>query len=87
MKNNLFSINRAADILQKDRQTLVRALRHTRPDGTERGQPRYLMPTILAALDAHQGRTHGDANDLERQFAELEARYDAVRAAPAGLRR
>jgi len=87
MKNNLFSINRAADIQQKDRQTLVRALRHTRPDGTERGQPRYLMPTILAALDAHQGRTHGDANDLERQFAELEARYDAVQAAPAGLRR
>jgi len=30
---NLFSINRAADLLEKDRATLVRALRHVPPDG------------------------------------------------------
>jgi hypothetical protein len=81
---NLFSINRAADVLQKDRQTLTRALRHVQPDGTERGQPRYSMPTILAALDAHQGRSNGAGNgDLERQFAELDAEYRRIQNAPA----
>jgi hypothetical protein len=48
--NNLFSINRAADLLERDRATLVRALRHVPPDGYERGQPRWLMPTIIDAL-------------------------------------
>ena len=48
--NNLFSINRAADLLERDRATLVRALRHVPPDGYERGQPRWRMPTIIDAL-------------------------------------
>src|SRR6516164_5736443 len=47
---NLFSINRAADLLERDRATLVRALRHVPPDGYERGQPRWRMPTIIDAL-------------------------------------
>jgi hypothetical protein len=49
--NNLFSINRAADLLEKDRATLVRALRHVPPEGyTKHGQPRWRMPTIIDAL-------------------------------------
>jgi hypothetical protein len=47
---NLFSINRAADLLEKDRATLVRALRHVPPDGYQGGQPRWRMPTIMHAL-------------------------------------
>jgi hypothetical protein len=47
---NLFSINRAADLLEKDRATLVRALRRVPADGYERGQPRWRMPTIIDAL-------------------------------------
>jgi hypothetical protein len=47
---NLFSINGAADLLEKDRATLVRALRHVPPDGYERRQPRWRMPTIIDAL-------------------------------------
>jgi hypothetical protein len=78
---NLFSINKAADVLRRDRQTLVRAVRHVQPDGTERGQPRYSMPTILAALDAHQGNGAGNG-DLERQFAELDAEYRRIQNAP-----
>ena len=46
----LLSVNRAADLLQKDRQTLVRALRHVPPDGYEGGQARWYMPTIRSAL-------------------------------------
>lgn len=49
--NNLFSINGAADLLEKDRATLVRALRHVPADGyTKHGQPRWRMPTIIDAL-------------------------------------
>jgi hypothetical protein len=83
---NLFSVNKAADLLERDRQTLVRALRHVRPDGTERGQPRYTMRTITDALAAHEAGNNGaDAmvnQALQRKFAELEARYDGVQNAP-----
>ena len=49
--NDLFSINRAADLLEKDRATLVRALRHVPPQGyTKHGQPRWSMQTIRNAL-------------------------------------
>jgi hypothetical protein len=40
----LFSINKAGDLLERDRATLVR---HVKPDGTERGQARYSMQTDL----------------------------------------
>lgn len=49
--NELFSINRAADVLERDRATLVRALRHVPPEGyTKHDQPRWRMPTIVDAL-------------------------------------
>jgi len=49
--NNLFSINRAADLLERDRATLVRALRHLPPEGyTKHCQPRWSMQTIRNAL-------------------------------------
>jgi len=47
---NLFSVNKAADLLERDRQTLVRALRHVPPDGYQGGQPRWRLATIVAAL-------------------------------------
>jgi hypothetical protein len=47
---NLFSINRAADLLERDRATLVRALRHVPPDAYQNGQPRWKLPTIISAL-------------------------------------
>jgi hypothetical protein len=46
----LFSINKAADLLERDRQTVVLALPHVRPDGHERGQPRYSMRTITDTI-------------------------------------
>ncbi|MGY8634293.1 hypothetical protein RAD15_17595 [Bradyrhizobium sp. 14AA] len=48
---SLFSINRAADLLERDRATLVRALRRVPPDGySKQGRPRWHMPTIVGAL-------------------------------------
>ncbi|MET4207715.1 hypothetical protein [Bradyrhizobium sp. LA2.1] len=48
--NILYSINRAADLLEKDRATLVRALRGVAPDGMQGDWPRYTMRTITDAL-------------------------------------
>jgi hypothetical protein len=56
-----FSANAIADLLERDRATIVRALRDTPPDGKERGQPRWKMTTALDALDqlpgSHNART------------------------------
>jgi hypothetical protein len=47
----VFSINAASEILERDRRTLVKALRHTEPDTMQHGQKRYRMRTILDAMD------------------------------------
>ncbi len=52
----LFSAFGAADLLERDRQTVRRALRHVPPDGHERKQPRWRLKTIIDAVDAHLGR-------------------------------
>jgi hypothetical protein len=96
MKNH-FSINRAADLLERDRATLVRALRHVKPDGHQRGQPRYTMRTITDALAAQEARNNGStgaatdvnrsrlgviADELERTHAELIAKRELIKAQP-----
>jgi hypothetical protein len=60
--SNLFSINKAADLLERDRATLVRALRHVAPDSHERGQARYRMKAITDALMAHEARNNGSSH-------------------------
>ncbi|MGY3234093.1 hypothetical protein ACVMAJ_000983 [Bradyrhizobium sp. USDA 4448] len=92
---NLFSVNRAADLLERDRQTLVRALRRVAPDGSERGQPRYRFKTITVALAAHERRTHGGpgrdplrsrlgeiADELEELHRLLDAKRAVIKALP-----
>jgi hypothetical protein len=94
---NLFSINGAADLLERDRATLVRALRHILADGHERGQPRYRMKTITDALAAHEARNNGSsrvghdrlrsrlgeiADELERTHEELDAKRELIKAQP-----
>jgi hypothetical protein len=44
--------------LERDRRTITRALRHTKPDGKERGQPRWKLKTILEALDQLPGSSN-----------------------------
>jgi hypothetical protein len=70
MKKRLFSINAAADLLERDRQTLVRALRHVQPDGVERGAPRYTMRTITDALDRNSG-SYGGQDRLRSRLGEI----------------
>jgi hypothetical protein len=88
----LFSINRAADLLEKDRATLVRALRHVQPDGVERGAPRYTMRTITDALASNSNSYGGRgrlrsrlgeiADELEQTHRELDAKRAIIAKQP-----
>lgn len=49
-----FSINGAAEILERDRRTVTKSLRHVPPDAHEHGQPRWKLPKIVAALAANE---------------------------------
>jgi hypothetical protein len=84
-------------LLEKDRATLVRALRHVKPDGRERGQPRYSMRTISDALAANEARNNGTsrgghdglrarlgeiADELEQAHEELDTKRELIQAQP-----
>jgi hypothetical protein len=63
-----FSINAAAEVLERDRRTITKALRHMEPDSKQKGQPRWRLRTILDALDELPGssnapRRRNDCND------------------------
>lgn len=86
-----FSVNGAADLLERDRRTIRRALAMVPPDAKESGNPRWRLRTILDALDAHERRTRherswthdGDRDavivEIERITAKLEAGFDRMR--------
>jgi hypothetical protein len=81
----LFSAFAASELLEKDRQTIVRALRNTKPDGQERGQPRWKMSTIVTAMERHNRANGGDngttgANPPE--FAVFDLAFDKLEALP-----
>jgi hypothetical protein len=94
---NLLSINKAADLLEKDRATLVRALRHVPPDSYERGQPRWSMQTIRNALAVkpHERHAIGKFRDryslrstkLDRMRLEYEKGLALVGAEPSLAKR
>jgi hypothetical protein len=78
----LFSAFGAADSLEKDRQTVRRALRGVAPDGHEKGQPRWRLTTILRALDRRTREVRdGISPELQEMFAEHERLDAAVRDA------
>ncbi|BBZ97466.1 hypothetical protein BRDID11004_16220 [Bradyrhizobium diazoefficiens] len=74
MALKVFSINGAADLLEKDRATLVRALRHVPPDEYQGGQPRWRMPTIIDALATRP--------QARREIGKFRDRYSIGRSRP-----
>jgi hypothetical protein len=80
----LFSAFGAADLLEKDRQTVRRALRHVAPDGFEGKNPRWRLPTIIAALDAHFGRNKSGPT-VNARLADLFRKLDEADAAMRGV--
>jgi len=86
VSKQLVSAYAASRLLERDRQTIERATRGLKPDAFERGKPRWRLARIVDALHARAMRTRGASasvsRELEEQFAQLEACYNAVRTAP-----
>jgi hypothetical protein len=82
-KLKLFSLNAIAELLERDRATVVRALRGVPADVIERGQPRWRMATAVAALERHTRADNGDTTDpvLAAAHAKLDAAITAMEAA------
>jgi hypothetical protein len=73
----LISAFGAADMLELDRQTVRRALRHVSPDGYEKKQPRWRMKTIIAAVDKHLGRNSVTTKPVETPLQALFDEFDS----------
>lgn len=85
-----FSLNAIAELLERDRATVVRALRDTPADGTENRHPRWKMATACAALEQHNRsnicaiNTGGDIDPvLAAVFSSFDAAYDAMKNLPS----
>jgi hypothetical protein len=86
MSKELFSINAAANLLERDRGTITRAVRDVPPDGHDKqGNARWKMSTIVAAL-GHTGggssRFTAIADNLEAAGNEILAALKKLRATP-----
>jgi hypothetical protein len=86
MSKELFSINAAANLLERDRGTITRAVRDVPPDGHDKqGNARWKMCTIVAAL-GHTGggssRFTAIADNLEATGDEFLAALETLRATP-----
>jgi hypothetical protein len=85
----MFSINAASLLLERDRRTVTKAMHGVAADGKERGQPRWKMSTIVAALDKHSGgpvqgggRLCEIADELQRLDRELDAAIATIKSLP-----
>jgi hypothetical protein len=82
-----FSLNAIAELLERDRATVIRALRDTPADATERCQPRWKMATAVAALGQHNRNASGGGNiggdidpGLSAAFARFDTAYDEMKS-------
>jgi hypothetical protein len=80
-----FAVNGIADLLERDRATVIRALRDVPADAVERGQPRWKMVTAVAAL--HDHRRPDGGQDRAQVDPELSAAYEQVDEANSAMRK
>jgi hypothetical protein len=74
-----FTVNGAAEVLERDRRTIARALRDVPPDDESKGR-RWKLATIVNAMKAREDRS--PSND--KMVAEIEGAHEAL---AAGLER
>jgi hypothetical protein len=85
----LFSAFAAAELLERDRQTIARALRSTPPDGKDGSHPRWKMSTIISAMERHSrasGSGVGDAGNRPESVQFTQA-CEAMRLLPTLVQR
>ena len=85
----MFSINAASLLLERDRRTVTKAMASVPPDGKEKKQPRWKMSTIVDALERHGGSNNqGNGNSAAAnanpppEYAAFDAALDALEALP-----
>jgi hypothetical protein len=79
-KNQVFSINKLSEALERDRRTIKKALEAFPPDGRDaQGRPGWKISTAARALTQHaEGR---DNSDFDRAWLPVELADQAVRDA------
>ena len=83
-EQKLFSINGAADLLERDRATISRAVRAVPADGHDKaGHPKWRMASIVQALNQSGGgaspRMTALADTIEETGAEVTAALEKLR--------
>ena len=100
-RDTLLSPTGAAELLNRDRATLKRALRYVKPDGFEGDQPRFKLSTVLKAMEDHvratgrlgqnaggqPSRLHVDLDNLEQASQSVENFLRRLRSEPDLSRR
>jgi hypothetical protein len=84
-----FSVNAIAELLERDRATVIRALRETPPDAVEKRQPRWKMATAVAALERHSRVHDGDnSGGIDPpEYARFDKAYQAAKELPTLAKR
>jgi hypothetical protein len=82
----MFSINAASLLLERDRRTVTKAMFGVPPDGKEKKQSRWKMSTIVDALERHNrandSGNSGDAYANPPEYAAYDAAFAALEALP-----
>lgn len=88
-----YTINKCAEMIERDRATIARALRKVPPDGGTASRPLYRLASVVTALIAHETKPDGRrGNGDEARLAAERARLareqaDAVALKNASARR
>jgi hypothetical protein len=93
MSSELFSVNRLAQLLERDRATIGRLVRDLPPDGRDRQKnPRWKLSTVVEAMSKQSGSTGSPrmlelADQLEATGAEVTAALERLRNLPTVAKR
>jgi hypothetical protein len=83
-----YSANALAETLERDRGTMLRALRNVPPDADLHGKPQWKVATAAKALAVHTGKG-GSGNSAATAHIDprLQRHYDAFERADTSMRR
>jgi phage terminase Nu1 subunit (DNA packaging protein) len=82
-----YTINKCAEMIERDRATVARALRKVPPDGGTAKRPLYRLATVVKALTAYEAKPDGRRdNGGEAQLAAERARLAREQADAVGLK-
>jgi hypothetical protein len=82
-----YGVNALAETLEKDRSTMVRALRNVAPDAELGKRPQWKIATAAKALALHEANAVGSGNRNTGTNPQLEALADEFHAAEAAMKK